>query len=153
MRKNRKAQVHILEVIIVAGMLFTALYFVRGLSTSTYTSVYEPNLLKTRADTALSTLDNDPHDIYHTKLTKLIVTNDARNFSSSIIGAIRPCYGYSVYVYNITNMYRNSSVNLEGNKNTFINQWAPKVGDKTQTSRLIVYDGYVYEVVLELWYL
>ena len=70
MRKNKKAQIHILEVIIVAGMLFTALYFVRGLTTSTYSSVHEPNLLKIRADTALSTLDNDPYSGYHTRLTK-----------------------------------------------------------------------------------
>lgn len=150
---NRKAQIHVLEVIIVAGMLFTALYFVRGLSTSTYSSVYEPNSLKTRADTALTALDNEPNSNYHTSLTQYIAENMTNSFSSRLRSSISPCYGFTVYVYNITNMYRNSSVSLEENKDIFIDQWSPKVGDKTHASRMIVYDGFVYEVVMELWYL
>jgi len=153
------AQVHVLEVIIVAGMLFTALYFIQGISTSTYTSVYEPNQLRLRADTALMVLDNKPDSNYDTELTGLYIEykdeteNRGDAFSNAIYSKISPCYGFSVNVYDITKMYRDSSADPEDYQDLFLEQWAPKVGSKTSSSRLIVDQGNLYEFVMELWYL
>ena len=151
--KDTSAQMLVLEGVLVAAMIFTTLFFVQGIQTTVYEGVKEENILTEKGNTALNSLDNIPAEGYHTRLIKYIVTNDTFNFSYYISSSIFPSVAYKVYVYNVSAMFSNSTLDVKDYKTLWYELNAPEVGERTQVHRFFVYDGFLYDLVLDMWYL
>lgn len=149
------AQVNMLEAVLVVAMLFMTLYFSQSLSSTVYESAIEKNILKIKGASALESLDNYPNDDYHSLLTWYIIENMTESFTKFIYtsGRIFPCIAYNVYLYNISMMFRNSTAKENNYKTLWSYIPAPEIGKRAQTYRIITYDGYVYEIVLDMWYI
>lgn len=152
MINDSSAQANMLEVVMVAAMLFATLFFVQSLHSVAYEETHEKNILKEKGYSALTSLDSYPYEKY-SLLEKYIKHNETGNFTNFIYARIFPSMAYNVYIYNISMMFSNSGANATAYKTTWQRLDAPKVGEIQQAHRLFVSDGYVYEIVLEMWYI
>lgn len=155
MKFNNNAQVNILEVILVAGLIFSALFFIQSLTVPSFPESYHTKKLKSRVDTALTSLDSTPDDEYHSLLVKYLIRNtssDRSSFNSYLFESTYPSYGYNIYLINLTKMYRNSTATESEYKNLYLSYDPPQIGRKTQSSRIFVHNGFIYEVLIEMWY-
>ena len=152
--KKTSAQMLVLEGVLVAAMIFTTLFFVQGIQTIVYKSVKETNVLKEKGDSALTSLDNFPAEGYHTRLTQYFITNDIFNFSNYIYSSIfPPGIAHRVYIYNISLMFSNSTLDINKYKTLWYTFDTPEIGEETQVHRFFVYDGFLYDIVLDMWYI
>ncbi len=170
LRKNDNAQVNVLEIIIVAGLIFASLYFIQGLSTPNYPETTEKSQLKTRMDSALKSIDamkplnKSQQGVYDSALVECIFENNTyvprtsppisyRNYLISYLNNyMSPTYAFNIYVYNISEMQKNSTISEVEYKDTFYTSDVLKIGLKSQSSRIFVNNGYIYEVMIETWY-
>ncbi|MEF8879432.1 MAG: hypothetical protein V5A64_03460 [Candidatus Thermoplasmatota archaeon] len=155
MKKNDSAQIQVLEVIIVAGIIFASLYFIQGLTSPTFPESYQKKPLKTRVKSAIDSIDSVPDDEYRSLLVRYMVENTTENkrtLGNRIWNLIFPSYGYHIYKYNLSKMYKNSSATVDDYRTLYVTNNPPEVGKKVQASKIFVHDGYLYEIVVEAWY-
>lgn len=155
MKLNNSAQVNILEVVIVAGMIFAALFFLQSLTVPSFPESYHTKMLRSRADTALISFDTRSDDEYHSLLVRYLMTDDGKvkeKFFLEFFNFTFPSYGFSIYLINLTKMYENSTYNEKDYKELYVTSNPPQIGVKTQASRIFVNDGILWEVLIEMWY-
>ena len=141
----------VLEAVLVAAMIFITLFFVQGLKITVYEGVREKNIIRDLGISALESEDNKPAYGYNSQLVEYLMTDDTANFSQTIFTKIFPSISFKVYLYNISMMFSDS-----GSVNSgflWFEMDTPHVGISSQAYRIFVHDGYIYEVVLQMWYL
>jgi len=147
---DENAQTIIMESIITATILIISLFFVYALTTPPL-STYSPNQLSVLGDETLRNLDllYTNYDIFHnSRLVEYVILNDTKNLTDFLSLNLPDTVAYNLYLYN-------DSAGL-GNSILLYRSLVNKPGEETSITkchRVIVYRGFVYDVVLEMWYL
>jgi hypothetical protein len=141
----------VLEAVLVAAMIFITLFFVQGLNITVYEGVREKNIIRDLGISALESEDNKPASGYNSQLVEYLMTNDTANFSQTIFNKIFPSISFKVYLYNISRMFSDSV--FKNSDYLWYEMESPYVGEGSQAYRIFVHDGYIYEIVLQMWYL
>ena len=155
MRKN-KAQVHILEVIIVAGMLLMALYFVKSFDFSPRSVVAKENKLESIGISILEGLESipDPDEEHSSLLARYLSEPDKYSYDLSNYTSDNLPIGTLFRITRINVSYLHDHVNnpipseyIKNIHNSDI--W---IGEESIASRIVVIDGSVYEIILSMCY-
>jgi hypothetical protein len=152
---NDKAQLHVLEVVIVAGMLFMALFFVKNMDVSSYTTIEKENRLEVIGRAIFDSLESQP-DPYG-KWDNLLVSYLANEHSgllklnNYIISHLPEGSLFRLTVIDMDKLFHNASASLEDCTYTLLgaNYW---FGEEARISKIVVIDGYVNEIILSMWY-
>ena len=150
---NDSAQMNVLEVIIVAGILIAGLYFVRGMEFSARSVEENENQLESLGESILNNLAStpDPSDEYSSMLAKYISsTAQYANFTDDINNTFPTGTLYKVERVDMSKMFHENAA-LENCTGT-IYEPVVWVQDESRVSRIVVSDGTVYEVVISLWF-
>ena len=150
---NNKGQMQLLEVILVAGMLLVALYFVRGVDISAQTSVENENKLDELGDTILESLAAKPSPYsYYNSLLALYISSSSyysifENYVSTVLpeGTI-----FKIDKIDMTEFTHNPTASLD---DVTTNIYTPDIwlGEEARVSRLVLVGDTVYKVVLSMW--
>jgi len=140
---NNRAQLHILEVILVAAMLLLSVVFVVYISAPPSVQVVPSNQIKILCDEALRVMKDTPtgdRSYENSMLFKYILTNDTTNFTSFLDDVLPENIFYQVWVYD------GSSRRL----------WYPDeeqeiFGTVVRSHFIIVNSTYLYDIELEVW--
>jgi len=138
-------QIHMIEVISFAAILFISVFFVHNFDVSNNPDVTQVESLKELGYGALYSLDSIDCEGYNSLLAKYIITNNTESFTSYINNSFLPTLiTYNIYV-------------LNGTSNE-LSLWYPnekKVTTDTvfRCNRIIVHERFIYDVVMEVWYL
>jgi len=137
------------EAVAALSIIFLAILFVASfIGPPSFKVVSSSSQLKVFGDDALRSLDqynSDGKSIYHNSLlVEYIVTNDTDSFTSFLNQTLPETALYNVYVY--------SSLTHKTDL-WYPSEPIPSVGCVVKSSRVFVYEGFVYEVQLEVWYL
>ena len=148
---------HLIEVIIVTGLIFIALFFVKNMEVTTYSIVEKENRLQAIGLDALENLANRPdkYEKYDNLLISYIMLDkqiDEYSYLETELSNILPEGTlFRITVYSISDFVHNSSLELDDviflEKGTDI--W---IEEETCVSRILVIDNKVYSVVLGLWF-
>jgi len=159
---NNSAQMHVLEVIIVAGMLLMSLYFVKTFEFSPNIKTTEENELEILGEGILVNLEGVPDnlEIYPSLLARY-VSKDSHNMYypykyelSDYINISLPDGAiYEISRVDITYYSKHPELSIKHHDITETVIAAPvKVGNEARVSRIIVIDAVVYEVVLTMYF-
>lgn len=149
---NNSAQIHVLEVVIVAGMLLFSLYFVRTFEFAPHSIVDRENKFEILGDSILASLESVPssHENYSNVLAEYVGLVDSKNFSAHVNTTLPEGAFYNISAVNISKMHKYAEI--ERNCRTAIYGSPVRIGEETSSSRIIVIDGYVYEVKLDIYF-
>lgn len=163
MRKmNDSAQWQLIEVVLVAGMLFAAMYLVRSASITVYKSIEEENPLKAQGYDALESLASQPppdgfSDEYHSLLEYYIIENPPDELENSIKELFPSDVNFKVILIDMTELKDDQTKTMEyyldpTNNPPLVNSdyWIEE--GACVSNRIVQHDGNVYKVVLMLWY-
>lgn len=139
---NKKAQMHVIEIILAAVIFFNAMNFALTLTVPVPQEKFSIEQWKIYAEDSLRALDNTPlnntteQERYHNStLTKYIIENDVANLTKFLNKTLPPQVSYNIY---------------NGSKAFYFNN-VPVGDDVIVVHRLIVYNGEVYNIRLEIW--
>jgi hypothetical protein len=159
MRKmNDLAQWQLIEVILVAGILFAAMYLVKSSNITVYKSIEGEDQLKAQGYDALESLASQPSEVngYHSKLVYYII-QDHNSLKTYLDSFFSSDVNYRIEMTNMTK-FKNNQVTLAECTTTLVDStyW---IGEKSCTAtRIVEYynpvtsKSDVYRVVLYLWY-
>jgi len=162
-KRNNSAQIHVLEVIIVAGMLLMSLYFVRTFEFSPNIKTTDENELEILSEGILKSLEGvpDSEEHYPSLLARYLTTpyrNDdetfpyKENFVSYVERSIPEGTLFEILRVNITKLKENPDLSIRNDHITkYVNKIEVKVGTEASSSRIVVIDNTIYEVVLTLY--
>lgn len=160
MRKmNDSAQWQLIEVILVAGMLFTAMYLVRSANITVYKSIEEENPLKALGSDALESLASQPapeefSEEYRSLLEYYIIDKPPDLFKAAVEGFFSSSdVNFKIILIDMTELKNDQTKTIEDYFNSPLVDsiyWVDE-GSCTAT-RIVEHDGNVYKVVLFLWY-
>ncbi len=146
MDDNSSGQMHVLEAVTVCVILLVSILFLSYLSAPPSVHVFTPNQLKILGDDLLRSLDLMPTSdgSYHdSMLTQYILTNppDYEDFTAFAEAVLPSNTFYHVWIVNGTTR----------------SLWYPtealdKFGEVVKSHRVIIYDGSIYDIELEMWY-
>ena len=149
----------LIEVILTAVMIFLALYFVKVLDFPTQTDIVKDNVLQSYGDSVLESLASLPDDetgeynsllAYYTDLSSSssLVYLD---FKDDIDSRLPEDIIYKVFKINITKLHDEPNEPIENCKTDLITPtyW---LNEESRSYRIVVINGYVYEVVLCLFF-
>lgn len=157
---NDKAQIHVLEVIIVAGMLLSSLYFVRTFEFTPNITTTEENELEILGRGILTNLEGVP-DIYgeYPSLLARYVTDDNGVFiySDNLIEYVNLSLPdgtlYEITRISITEFSQHPEKSIKDPSITKeVKPLSVKVGKEAIASRIVVIEGSLYEVVLTMYF-
>jgi len=154
---NNSAQIHVLEVIVVAGMLLTAIYFVRSFEFTPNITTTEENELEILGNGILTSLEGVPDNLeQYPSLLARYVSEDYEEymdeFTDYINRSIPDGTVYEISRIDISKLSEDPSVSIKHTSITESLKDAPvKVGREAHSSRIVVIDGCVYEVVLTMY--
>jgi len=169
MRKmNDKAQWQLIEVILVAGMLFAAMYLVRSANVTVYKSIEEENPLKTQAYEALESIASQPapkgkdnHNLLSYWAEENWELSSVNNFKEEIkrFFPSESNIDFNVTKVNITKS-KEEGLSLEECSITINSEEYWIKSGSCSASRIVVVDkpsepngkDYVYKIILSLWY-
>lgn len=152
---GNKAQVHILEVIIVAGILLVSLYFIRGFDFTPSSIVSGSNSLKQKGLNIVTRLENIPDlqgelsNILSRYMYKAL-KGDNSSLNNYISNSLPEDIIYEISIVNISKMSKYAE--SIGDCQTFVYKPVIKIGEKTSVSRVVVIDGYIYELDFGMWF-
>jgi len=160
MRKmNDSAQWQLIEVILVAGMLFTAMYLVRSANITVYKSIEGENLLEAQGSDVLESLASQPASAaftaeYGSLLEYYIIEPAPNEFKLAIEGFFSSSdVNFKIILIDMTELKNDQTKTIEDYLNfPFVDSiyW---VDEKSCTAtRIVVNEDNVYKVVLFLWY-
>ena len=144
---NEYAQFNVIEAIVAVGIVFAAIYVVSTMiGGPVITSASTASQLKVLAEDILRSLDEKNESIpdrYHESLlVQCIAERDIDTLTQVIGESLPPTVLYNLYLYNASN---HTTVLL------YPDEAFQPVGTVEKASRIIVYEGYIYEVELEVW--
>ena len=150
-----KAQLHVLEVIIVAGLLFVSLYFVESMDVSYYSASDKENKLETLGRGILLGLEAqpDPSGKWDNLLTSYISNENLGHsrFESYVSSILPEGALFRINIVNMSKFFHNSSASREtctlANLGTSI--WFE---EEACITRIVVVGNIVYELTLSIWY-
>ncbi len=153
--RDTSAQMEVLESILMMGMIFVTLFFAQNLDAAFYETINEKAILTQDAESALKSLDNEPDLEYHSKLVRYIEQGDNISFHNFFYDRIFPALNYKVYRYNISQMFINSTFKDSDIRirQLWYDAGRPTVGEKEQAHWFYVNNNYLYEIVVEMWYI
>lgn len=139
---NKSAQMHAIEIILAAVLFFTAMNFAITLTVPVPQEKFSIEQWKIYGEDSLRILDNTPlnntteQKIYHNStLTKYIIKNDITNLTKELNKTLPNSISYNIY---------------NGSKYFYFKDFP--VGDYVIiVHRLIVFNGEVYNIRLEIW--
>ena len=151
--KNNNGQMHVLEAVIVAGMIFSSLFFVSNMEVSSYTTIEKENKLKSLGASILENLEarQDSTGKYDNLLLYCIRDVSGSNRLYYELTANLPEGTlFRVSIVNMSKLFHNSSASHEDCVYARIGTdiW---VEEETRVSRIIAFDGEIYEIILQLW--
>jgi len=153
---NSKAQVHILEVVIVAGILLVTLFFINGFDFTPKSVLVETDTLESRGLSLLSRLESIP-DIekqYSTQLARYIydsIHGDNESFINYMKNSLPSDMIYSLSVVNISDMSKEAK-SIDQSRIEIYNP-PVEIGEKVFCPRVVVIDGFIYELELNIWFI
>jgi len=158
---NNDAQVHILEVIIVIGLLLVSLYFAKSFDFSPHSVISKENRLETLGNGMLASLEGtiDPSEEYNNLLARFVYMNGsgvfefANDFTDYVNDSIPEGTLYDISVVNISKMSKYSDETVASSTKKIYSSADVKIGTEAYSSRIVVIDGYVYEVVLSMCFI
>ena len=156
---NNSAQIHVLEVIIVAGMLLMSLFFVRTFEFTPNIKTSEENELEVLGNSILSNLESVPDNLgqYSSLLARYISKNETGKlqyiyeFTDYINESIPSGAIYEISLVNISDLSVHPEKSMTLVTITLI-QATVKIGKEAHCSRIIVIYGSIYEVVLTIFF-
>ena len=155
---NNKAQIHVLEVIIVAGMLLSSLYFVRTFEFTPNITTTEENELEILGNGILENLEGVP-DItgeYPSLLARYVTDeNGVFIYSGEFINYVNLSIPdgtlYEITRIDITELSKHPEKSVRDYTEN-VKPLSVKVGKEAIASRIVVINGCVYEVVLTMYF-
>ena len=159
---NNSAQIHVLEVIIVAGMILMSLYFVRSFEFTPNITTTEENELILLGTGILANLEGVPdiHGEFNSLLARYVFApsdNDVYPYINELIDYVDLSLPdgtlYEITRVNITEYSVHPEKSIKDASITRTMVSAPvKVGHEAVASRIVVIDGVIYEVVLTMYF-
>ena len=152
---NNSAQIHVLEVIVVAGMLLMSLYFVRTFEFSPNITTTEENELEILGNGLLTSLEGVPDNLglYPNLLARYTTDDYKYEFTDYVNRSIPDGTLYEISLINISEYNKHPEKSIKDDTITDpIVESQVKVGKEARTSRIIVINSYVYEVVLTMYF-
>ncbi len=149
---NNSAQIHVLEVIVVAGMLLMSLYFVRTFEFSPNITKTEENELEILGNGILTSLEGVPDNLeQYPSLLARYSTIDYKDEFKDYVNRSLP-YGtmYEISLVDISEFSKHPE-NSINDHTTILKEALVKVGKEARSSRIIVIDGNIYKVVLTMF--
>lgn len=152
---SNKAQVHILEVIIVAGILLVSLYFIRGFDFTPSSIVTGSNSLQQKGLNIISRLESipDPDGELSSILSRYMfraLKGDNSSLNNYISNSLPQDVIYEIFIVNVSKMSKYAG--SVDDCRTVVYEPIIKIGEKTSISRVVVIDGYIYKIDLGLWF-
>lgn len=161
MRKmNDSAQWQLIEVVLVAGILFAATYLVRSSNITVYKSIEEENPLKAQGYDALESLASQTRGVpggYRTLLEYYVIENPGTNPGDDFKAAIKEFFPSSDVNFKIE---RVDITYLKNHQNAVPADYVTPLVDSVYwvdeksctVTRVVEHNSNVYKVVLYLWY-
>ena len=152
---NNSAQIHVLEVIIVAGMLLMSLFFVRTFEFTPNITKTEENELEILGNGILTSLEGIPDDLeqYPNLLARYSTIKYKDEFKDYINRSLPYGTMYEISLTNITKLSKNPDKSIKDESITdLLKEAKVKVGKEARCSRIVVIDGIVFEVVLTIYF-
>ncbi len=155
---NNNGQMQLLEVILVAGMVLISLFFVRSLNISLQTSTVErENKLEQIGDSILESLasrdsSNGDYSELGYYIKYFLETGRFKwDFEDYIELSLPSDSLYTIYIVNMTNFSFNPHSGID-NHLEYIYSPDYWIVEEACSSRIVVVDGFVYEIYLGLWF-
>ena len=164
-----KAQMHMLEVVIIVGLLLISIYFVKGFNFTPYAQISQQNKIENLGDGILRSLDSvpDPSGKYSSLLTRYIADyiedmqddvydGSCNEFIEYVNSSVLEGSIFDIKYVNISSYYKDSilfgkSINDEAYTITIYSRGL-EVGLQTSSYRITVIDGHIYRVILNIYY-
>ena len=175
---NNSAQIHVLEVILMSGIMLMALYFIGNFEAPSYSTIGKENSLESLGGGILTSLDGipdpgyeDDSQYYSSLLARYIYEIREEIDDVTVHYSILPTIEelQSINNYFETNLpegtlYQLSYINIskmskDGLSAHPIDYYTKElynpssvilIGEKISTSRIVVIDGYIYNLVLRM---
>ncbi len=153
---DNSAQMEVLESIMMVAMIFLTLFFAQNLDFAFYETITYDDIITDKAETTLSSLDNVPstYQNFSTLLVQYLMGEGYENktyFSNYFFPRVYPAINYEVTIYNISMMFLNSSAN--NYKSLFQDYGGIKTGRMEQAHWFFVFNDYLYEISVKMWYI
>jgi len=153
---DNSAQIHVFEVIIVAGMLFMSLYFVRSFDVSLNITKTEENELEILGNGILTNLEGIPDNLeqYPSLLARYATVDYIDEFTDYVNTSLPEGTLYKISLINISylNKHPDTPIGNEPSPTNPLYSVPVEIGKEASSSRIIVIDGVVYEVVLTMYF-
>jgi len=150
--KNNDAQMQLLEVILVAGMLFVALYFVRGIDIVSNTNVESDNKLQDLGNSILESLSAQSSSYsYYNSLLAYYADYDNGGFANYVRAVLPEGTIFKITSIDMTNLTKNIDATISSSTETIYDPdlW---LGEEARASRLVVIGDRLYDIVLYMWF-
>ena len=150
---NNSAQMNVLEVIIVSGILIIGVYFVRGMEFSSRSVEEAENQLEILGESILNNLASitDSSEEYSSLLSKYISNSTYYDeFTDQVNNTFPTGTMYKIEKVDMSEMFH-KNLALE-NCTEVIYEPAVWIQDEGRVSRIVVSNGTVYEVIISLWF-
>lgn len=150
-----KAQISLLEVILVTGMILMALYLIKTQEISSSELIESESRFETVANSVLTNLasKSDPYGEYASLLARYISdeTGEAGFLKAYISSSFPIGTMYKILRINYSKLFTNGSASFNDCV-TPLYEPGVWIEDDARVSRIVSADGYVYEIVLCVWF-
>ena len=175
---NNSAQIHVLEVILMSGIMLMALYFIGNFEAPTHSTIGKENSLESLGGGILSSLDGIPDpgyeddNLYYSSLLARYIYEIREEIDNDLdhyhllpsIEELQSLNDYfetnlpegTLYQLSYINISKMSKDGLSANPIDYYTKelYNPSsvllIGEKISTSRIVVIDGYIYNLVLRM---
>jgi len=155
---NDHAQLHTLEVVIVAGILLTSIYFVKGFDFSPQTEISMENKIETLGDSILQSLEAlpDPEEELSSLLARYlddsIENNQNESFIEFIASTLPDGTLFNISYINISGYKINSMISSIKEYTHVIYEPVVEFGTESVSNRIVVINGLIYRIILKIFY-
>ncbi len=148
---TNNGQMHVMEAVIVAGLIFSALFFISNMEVSSYTTIEKQNKLKQLGAKILENAEakEDSTGNYDNFLIYCVEEN-INYLYYDLVSSLPEGTLFRLTVVNMSKLFHDNSASYNDCIYTSIGTdiW---VDEETRVSRIIAFNGFIYEIVLQLW--
>jgi hypothetical protein len=170
---NNSAQIHILEIILMSGIMFMALFFISNFEVPTHTTIGKENSLESLGEGILTSLDGIPDpgyegdDTYYSSLLARYVheivvkrgspynlepeeIEELQDLNEYFASSLPEGTLYNLSLIDVTKMSREglSGKTIGYYTDSLHDPSVVLIGEIISTSRIVVIDGHIYNLVL-----